>query len=90
VRRAPRRDINERAIIDHLEAAGCVVQQLSAKGVADLLVFRASNGLLRLIEVKQPKGKLTEAQRLAFPRWPGWVCRTPEQALAAMSVEVAR
>lgn len=84
MRTAARRDTNERTIIDHLEAAGCEVMQLSARGCADLLVFKPSNGLLRLIEVKRPKGKLTEAQAAAFPRWPVWVCRTPAQALEAM------
>jgi Holliday junction resolvase len=82
--RAAKRDTNERAIIDALEEAGCVVQQVSAPGFCDLVVWKKSNGLLRLIEVKRPKARLTLKQLESFPRWPVWIVRSPEEALQAV------
>lgn len=89
MRRAAKRDGNEREIITALESAGCRVMQLSGRAVPDLLVYRAATGLLRLMEIKQAKGRLTEAQRGRFPEWPAWVCRTKEQALEAMEIRGA-
>jgi hypothetical protein len=68
-RTAARRDGNERPIIDGLVAVGATVKQLSLKGVCDLLVgFRGVN---YLIEVKEPKGKLTPDQIDFFEDWRG-------------------
>lgn len=86
-RYAAKRDGNEREIIDELERNGCRVMQLNGRGHPDLLVYRVATGLLRLMEIKQPKGKLTAAQREKFPEWPAWVCRTKEKALAAMEID---
>jgi hypothetical protein len=70
-RRAAKRDANERAIIDALVAMGAVVQQLSAKGVPDLLV--SWKGYNLLMEVKMPKAKLTEDEKEWHSKWNGQV-----------------
>lgn len=67
MRRDAKRDANEREIIDALEAAGCLVTQLSGKGLPDLLVYRHATGRLHLIEAKNDewRGRLTPEQ-IAF------------------------
>lgn len=84
-RRNPKRDGNEKPIVDALERAGCLVARLSGAGLPDLLVAR--QGRLYALEVKQRKAKLTDAQE-AFrgAGWPVMVARTPEQALCAVGV----
>ena len=68
-RRNPKRDANERPIIDGLKQIGCTVEQLSKKGVPDLLVgYRGKNFL---IEVKTKQGKLTEDQIERHASWMG-------------------
>lgn len=49
---ARRRDVNEKAIVAALRAAGATVQQLDGSGVPDLVV--GYNGQDCLLEVKQP------------------------------------
>lgn len=66
-RYADRRDVNEQAIIDYLERCGCVVQQLSQKGVPDLLVGVGQFNLL--MEVKSSAGQLTDDQVRFFEKW---------------------
>jgi len=86
-RRAPRRDNNEREIIDTLRAVGATVQQLSAKGVPDLLVgFDGENYLLEVKAVKY--GKLTEDEAAWHEAWAGsvQVVRTPDEALRAIGL----
>jgi len=86
-RYAAKRDLGERAIIDALEAAGCTVQQLSIKGVPDLLVGcnHWETGLRTnyLMEVKGDKGKLTKDELEWIEAWRGQVhiVRSVEQAL---------
>lgn len=59
-RRNPKRDGNEKPIIDALTAVGAFVAPLSADGVPDLAVlFR---GETYWLEVKATKGKLTKSQ----------------------------
>lgn len=80
-RRNPKRDANEREIIEALDQIGCTVTQLSAKGVPDLLVgYRGKNFL---IEVKQPKGKLTPDQLEFHAQWMGviHVVTNPNEAI---------
>ena len=64
----PKRDKNEREIIDALAGHGVKSWQLSARGLPDLLCLK--DGRLFLVEVKGKGGKLTEAQRLFFAEWP--------------------
>jgi hypothetical protein len=62
LRRAARRDINEPQIMNTLRELGCVVYQLSAKGMPDLLV-----GYLKrwhLCEVKRDAEMLNPDQAL--------------------------
>jgi hypothetical protein len=86
-RRAARRDGNERAIIDALLDVGATVDQLSGKGLPDLLVGyydkQTGYGKNFLLEVKGEKGKLTEDEYHWHRNWIGQVdvVRTPEEAL---------
>jgi Holliday junction resolvase len=61
-RRNPRRDRNERQLIDGLQKAGAVVHRISGTGLPDLLVGYRKRWIL--LEVKSPKGKLEPAQVL--------------------------
>lgn len=87
MRYARKRDVNERSIIEELEAAGYAVQQLDGSGVPDLLVGLGES--LWLLEVKLPltaggavqpgrnysskggDGDLTAAQVKWWSRWKG-------------------
>lgn len=83
-RTAAKRDGNEREIIDALKAVGASVQPLSAKGCPDLLVgYRGENILM---EVKLPKGKLTDDEQVWHDGWRGQVAivRTVDDALRAI------
>lgn len=91
------RDENERPIIAALQAAGCIVCQLSDRGLPDLLVMVPGNddapGIVALLEVKNGKGKLKPDQVKFFDlvkgkRLPVFVVRTAAEALEAVgSVE---
>lgn len=91
MRRAARRDDNEKAIVDALERVGCLVQKLTqGDGVPDLLVGVPS-GKLIVIEVKDgdkvPSAKrLTEKELAWHQRWaryPVFVVENVEQAVKA-------
>jgi hypothetical protein len=87
VGQARRRDVNEQAIVDALEAVGAFVLKLSGAGVPDLLV--AFRGRWTPLEVKSKIGKLTPKQaETAFKAGPFVIARTPEEALAAIGCEV--
>lgn len=74
-RTAAKRDKNEREIIDALRACGCSVQQLSIKGVPDLLVGftdpYSGKKITMLIEVKDKGGKLTPDEIAWHEQWQG-------------------
>jgi hypothetical protein len=59
IRHAKQRDVNERAIIEALEARGASVAQIDTTGMPDLLV--ESRGVLYLLEVKRVKEGKTMA-----------------------------
>jgi Holliday junction resolvase len=83
-RRAAKRDANERGIIDALRDVGATVVQLSDTGVPDLLVgFRGASYLL---EVKAPRGTLTDEQTAFLALWRGQVAviRSVDEALAVI------
>lgn len=80
-----KRDANEPAIVDALEAIGVVVHRLSHPGLPDLLCWSAREGL-RLIEVKAEKGTLTEAQRRTVSTIPFCIVRSVPEALALFGV----
>lgn len=75
-RRAARRDLNEPQIMGVFESAGGVVQQLSAKGVPDLLV--SFLGVLHLVEVKRDNEPLTEDQKTWHDAWVRQGAQRPE------------
>lgn len=84
-------DANARDIVAALRAAGCSVEWIASAGervpgVPDLLVGK--RGRAMLIEVKSPKGKLSEAQEKWMAAWRGCpiaVVRTAQEAITAMS-----
>lgn len=83
-RRAQRRDANEPAIIEALQAVGCTVEQLSLEDGPDLLVGRL--GLNYLLEVKRPAEDLSDGQGDWHRDWNGQraTVHTPSEALAAI------
>lgn len=84
-----KRDANEPDIIKVLRAHGCVVMQLSGKGIPDLLVLR--NGTKWLADVKMPGKPTTEAQEELWgeaatkARCAVFILRTPEDAVAMLN-----
>ena len=87
MRRAAKRDTNERRIVEALRMVpGVTVVQISAAGVPDLLVgFRDQSFLL---EVKAAKGKLTDPEQAFFDTWTGHavIVRCLDDALKAIGV----
>lgn len=74
MRRASRRDANERSVIDALRACGAYVKQINDEGAFDLLVFYREHTLL--LEVKDgdkpPSARaLTPAEAKFHAEWPG-------------------
>jgi hypothetical protein len=88
MRRAPRLDRTQDAIVDALLGAGVRVQSLAqvGLGVADLLCVMP-DGRTVLIECKSPGEKLTPAQVKWHKSWTGelHVVESAEQALAAVT-----
>lgn len=78
VGQARKRDANEQAIVDALEAVGAHVTRLSGKGAPDLLVRLRER--LYALEVKGPKATRTEAQ--VVTQWP--IVRSVAEALTAI------
>ena len=80
MRRAAKVDLNHTEIVTALRKLGWSVLSLAAvgKGVPDLLCHRA--GVLRLCEVKGPKGKLTEDQEVFHKLWPVVILRSVDDA----------
>jgi hypothetical protein len=89
MRRAARRDDNEQAIVEALEAMGCSVDRLNGVGTPDLLVGlcgRLGRSLL-LLEVKGYAGQLTDDQIAWHRRWKGpppVIVRSVEDAIAVV------
>lgn len=74
MRRASRRDVNERRVIDALKACGAYVKQINDAGAFDLLVYY--RGYTLLLEVKDgdksPSARaLTPAEAKFHAEWPG-------------------
>ena len=73
MRRAARRDANERRVIDALRACGAYVKQINDEGLADLLIFYRGHTLI--FEVKDgdkpPSARaLTPAEQKFHDEWP--------------------
>lgn len=89
-RRATRRDLNERPIIDALEAVGAAVCQLSVKNWNDLLVVW--RGQKFLLEVKNPDGgRVSDGQKKLHKELEGVivVVWNVDEALAAIGAAQA-
>jgi len=85
MRRAAKVDTTHRPIVEALRSVGASVIDLAAvgHGVPDLLV--GYRGDMWLIEVKGPKTRLSESQRILHGAWRGKpiaVIRTIDEALA--------
>ena len=79
----PKRDVNERAIVDALRKIGCKVQRLN---ICDLLILYDER--LYLLEVKTPSSRrrLTDSQRrLLSEGWPMKIVTTVSEALQAVT-----
>ncbi len=79
-----RRDANERAIVEALQAVGCDVTRVSGEGAPDLLVRRSTwaAGSCLGLEVKGRTGTRTKAQQGS--QWP--IVRTIGEALLAVGI----
>jgi Holliday junction resolvase len=88
MRIAAKVDSNQAAIVKALRQVGMSVLSLApmGKGCPDLLV--ADDDSYFLIEVKGPKGKLTDDQVAFINEWRGAVhiCRTVDDALKIVGV----
>lgn len=84
-RHAARRDANEPAIVDALEAIGVFVRRLSEPGLPDLLCYHPREGI-RLLEVKMPAGKLTAPQKATQRYVPFAIVESVSEALALFGV----
>jgi len=85
MRRARRADAGQADIVKALRAAGCSVEVLSdvGRGVPDLLAGRAMVNYL--LEVKEPRGTLTDDQMKWRLKWRG-IAHTVESADEALRV----
>jgi hypothetical protein len=90
MRRAARRDDNEKEIIAAIRAEGAYVKQINDEGLFDLLVSHRGETLL--IEVKDgakpPSARrLTDAEQKFHDEWPGsdlYIVNSAEEAIALL------
>ena len=73
-----RRDANEAAIVETLQAYGCRVWRIGGSGLPDLLVWY--RGRAHALEVKTATGRKTDAQ--ADVPWP--IVRSVDEAVAVV------
>ncbi len=81
---ARRTDANHRQIVDALRDVGWQVIDLHrvGNGCPDLICWHYARQALRLVEVKDGKGELTEGQqRLIDEKWPICIVRTVDDAV---------
>jgi Holliday junction resolvase len=79
---ASKRDGNEQSVIGVLRAQGFSVARVSGKGTPDWVVGKGPT-FMRWVEIKQPKGRATEAQEKFAEGWwgpPPIVLRSIEDA----------
>lgn len=76
-----KRDANEGDIVRALRAFGVTVERISQAGVPDLLC--SYRGRTVLMEVKQTKGTVTDAEQTFIDRWQGevYIVRNADDAL---------
>ena len=68
--RNAKRDLNEKPIIQALEAQGFSVARINGAGVPDLVVGKGAT-FCRLVEIKQPNGKHRASQVAFAEQWRG-------------------
>lgn len=97
MRRAPRIDPNQPAIVEALERAGCSVQSLAAIGVGCPDIIAGFKGVNLLFEIKNPesargKAGLNDGQKRWHRFWVGQVATvsTPQEALDVIAAEYLR
>lgn len=83
-KRRAKRDANERLIVEALRAAGASVEFLSGKGAPDLLV--AKGRYMYVMEVKGPKGELTQDQIKWRANWRGPIPHTVRSVDDALEI----
>lgn len=87
--RAAKVDLNQASIVKALRKCGVSVQSLASigKGCPDLVAANGS-GMVWLIEVKGPKGKLRPEQEKWINEWRGdvHIIRTVDDALKLIGV----
>ena len=81
-----RRDASEADIIAALRGVGCLVWQVSGRGLPDVIVHRPATGLWLVAEIKTAHGKASRVQAEQNAPWPTW--RTVSDALGCMGIDL--
>lgn len=90
MRRAARRDDNEKEIIAAMREAGAYVKAINDEGLFDLLVsYRGETMLIEVKDGAKPPSarRLTEAEQKFHDEWPGsdlYIINSVEEALALL------
>jgi len=90
MRRAARRDDNEKEIIAAMREAGAYVKQINDEGLFDLLVsYRGETMLIEVKDGAKPPSarRLTDAEAKFHSEWPGsdlFIINSVEEALSLL------
>jgi len=90
MRRAARRDDNEKEIIAAMREAGAYVKVINDEGLFDLLVsYRGETMLIEVKDGAKPPSarRLTEAEQKFHDEWPGsdlYIINSVEEALSLL------
>ena len=90
MRRAARRDDNEKEVIAALREAGAYVKQINDEGLFDLLVsYRGETLMIEVKDGAKPPSarRLTEAEQKFHDEWPGsdlYTVTSVEEAVALL------
>jgi hypothetical protein len=90
MRRAARRDDNEKEIIAAMRAEGAYVKQINDEGLFDLLVsYRGETLMVEVKDGAKPPSarRLTDAEQKFHDEWPGsdlYIVNSVEEAIALL------
>ena len=90
MRRAARRDDNEKEIVAAMREAGAYVKAINDEGLFDLLVsYRGETMLIEVKDGAKPPSarRLTEAEQKFHDEWPGsnlYIINSVEEALSLL------
>jgi hypothetical protein len=90
MRRAARRDDNEKEIVAAMREAGAYVKAINDEGLFDLLVsYRGETMLIEVKDGAKPPSarRLTEAEQKFHDEWPGsdlYIVNSVEEALSLL------